>query len=242
MSINEATILVVEENAPTRIFLTDNLTADGYVVLAAEERGHALALLSSHRPALVLADLSGETLRLLDAVRTGEGLASEVDPDTPMIVLSSQADELTRLRAFERGSDDVVAKPFSYPELRARIRAVLRRTSERRRPFARRVGNLVLDHRTREVRLGGRLVALAEKEYQLLRVLTSDPTRVFTKQELLREVWGIRVAGLRTRTLDSHASRLRKKLMAAGGERAFVINVWGVGFRLIDEMPASEAA
>ncbi len=235
-------ILVVEEHRATRAFLADNLTADGYEVLTAENRGHALALLSSHRPQLVLADLNGETLRLLDAVRTGDGLAVEVDPGTPVIVLSAHANELMRLRAFERGGDDVVAKPFSYPELRARIRALLRRTYEPRNASAARVGTLVLDRRRREVRVGGERVALAAKEFGLLGVLISDPSRVFTKEELLREVWGVRVPGLRTRTLDSHASRLRKKLVAAGAECAYVINVWGIGFRLVDEMPASEAA
>ena len=235
-------ILVVEEHAATRAFLADNLTADGYQVVTAEERGRALALLSNHRPKLVLADLNGDTLRLLDAIRTGDGLASEVNLGTPMIVLSGQADELMRLRAFERGSDDVITKPFSYPELRARIRALLRRTYGPRHASASRVGSLRVDHRTREVRVGGERVALAGKEFALLQALISDPTRVFTKEELLREVWGIRVAGLRTRTLDSHASRLRKKLTAAGAERAFVINVWGVGFRLIDQPSASEAA
>ena len=84
-------------------------------------------LLATDQPQLVLADINGQTLGLLDAVRAGEGLAGEIDPHTPMIVLTSRADELERVRVFDRGGDDVVAKPFSYPELRARIRALLRR-------------------------------------------------------------------------------------------------------------------
>ena len=126
-------ILIVEENAGTRAFLAEQLEADGYEILLAEDRRHALALLASHQPHLVLADINGHTLGLLDAVRAGEGLAGEIDPHTPLIVLSARADELARVRVFDRGGDDVVAKPFSYPELRGRIRAGLRR-AHRPRP------------------------------------------------------------------------------------------------------------
>jgi DNA-binding response OmpR family regulator len=107
--------------------------------------------------------------------------------------------------------------------------AVLRRRSTRRQgPL--RVGELVVDPITREVRVGGRRVELANKEFTLLRTLAAEPTRVFTK-ELLRDVWGFRSMG-RTRTLDSHASRLRRKLDPAGSR--FVFNCWGVGYRLIE--------
>ena len=125
-------ILIVEDDGATRSFLADNLSADGYQVLQAENRRHALALLATTDPALVLADVNGETLGLLDAIRTGAGLRAAVDPDTPMIVLTSRADELARVRVFEHDGDDVVTKPFSYPELRGRIRALLRRRATSR--------------------------------------------------------------------------------------------------------------
>ena len=121
-------------------------------------------------------------------------------------------------------------KPFSYDEVAARIRAVLGRRDPRRDgPL--RVGDLFIDPSRREVRVGDRPVKLANKEFSLLRALAGEPTRVFTKEELLRDVWGFRSMG-RTRTLDSHASRLRRKLDPDAGR--FVINVWGVGYRLID--------
>jgi hypothetical protein len=116
------------------------------------------------------------------------------------------------VRAFARGVDDYVARPLVYDELLSRIRAVLRRVSPAERDRLQ-AGELVVDRRTRDVRLGGRRVALAAKEYELLLKLASDPARVFTKEQLLREVWGFRSLG-RTRTLDSHASRLRRKLAA----------------------------
>src|SRR5579859_6250242 len=121
------TILVAEEHSATRNFLINNLAADGYQTLAAEDRTKALALLGVEHPDLVVVDVNGETLDLLDAVRSAEGLASRIDPDTPLIVLTGRTHVLHRIRLLERGGDDVVAKPFAYPELRARIAATLRR-------------------------------------------------------------------------------------------------------------------
>ena len=224
-------LMIVEENLSIRTFLAEQLEADGYEILLADSRRHALALLASHRPHLVLADLNGQTLGLLDAVRGGEGLAGEIDPNTPLIVLTARADELTRVRVFDRGGDDVVAKPFSYPELRGRIRALLRRAHQPPPRRVSRVGALTVDHLTREVRVGEQPVSLAAEEYELLKALIAEPTRVFTREELLRGIWGHATFG-RTRTLDSHAFRLRQKLAAAEPGRALVINVWGVGYRL----------
>ena len=226
-------ILIVEESERIRAFLAEQLAADGYEVLLAESQRHVLALLGTHRPQLVLTDLNGQTLGLLDAVRRGEAPVGDFDPQTPMIVLTSRADELTRVRVLDRGGDDVVAKPFSYPELRGRIRALLRRAHQPPRTRVSRVGALTVNHLTREVRVGERRIVLAAKEYELLRTLIGDPTRVFTREELLREVWGLN-GQARTRTVDSHAFRLRRKLAAAEPNRSMVINVWGVGYRLCD--------
>jgi DNA-binding response OmpR family regulator len=181
-------ILIVEEHLATQFFLAEQLAADGYEVLLAENRRHALHLLGEHQPQLVLADINGETLGLLDAVRGGDGIAAAIDPNTPMIVLTARADELDRVRVFDRGGDDVVTKPFSYPELRGRIRALLRRAQHPSPALVSRVGSLTVNHAAREVRLGDRHVELAPKEFELLRTLIADPTRVFTRGELLRNV------------------------------------------------------
>ncbi len=106
------TILVAEDHSATRNFLIDNLAADGYGTLAAEDRAKALALLDVEHPDLVVVDVNGDTLDLLDAVRSATGLASRVDPDTPMIVLTGRPDAIHRIRLLERGGDHVVAKPF----------------------------------------------------------------------------------------------------------------------------------
>ena len=225
-------ILIVEEHEATRTFLAVNLTADGYRVLAAPDRAKALALLSTAYPNLVVVDVNGRTLELLEAIRCGEGVAGRLDPDTPLIVLSRDADRLQRIRVLERGADDIVRKPFAYPELRARIAAVLRRSERRHSARVLRAGPVVIDVRSREVRVAERPVELSGKEYNLLVTLAGEPTRVFTRAELMRRIWSAQTFG-HGRTLDSHASRLRRKLRG-DGEDKLVINVWGVGYRLID--------
>jgi DNA-binding response OmpR family regulator len=151
----------------------------------------------------------------------------------PVIVLGeAQADAVDRVRALDRGADDYLARPFQYEELLARIHAVLRRTTPRvgERLVAR---DLVIDMRTRRVTVDGELAPVSGKEFALLAKLATDATRVWTKEELLRDVWGFRSIG-RTRTLDSHASRLRRKLNRPG-RRPYVLNEWGVGYRLMDD-------
>jgi DNA-binding response OmpR family regulator len=154
----------------------------------------------------------------------------------PVIVLGGEkADAVDRVHAFRRGCDDYVVEPFDYQELVERIRAVLRRA---RPPLAEIVeaGPLRIDVRTRDVRVEGARVQLAMKEYELLLRLAREPRRVFTKAELLHDVWHYR-ASARTRTLDSHASRLRRKLREVQSPVALVENVWGVGYRLLGELP-----
>jgi DNA-binding response OmpR family regulator len=117
------------------------------------------------------------------------------------------------------------------PAAVARIREALARSIDPEPPARLVAGPIVLDARTRRVELHGRRIELAQKEFELLRELAREPERVFTKEELLRTVWGYRSAA-RTRTLDSHASRLRRKFRAVDAELALVVNVWGVGYRL----------
>jgi len=234
MTEDASTILVVEDDASTRTFLADNLTADGYELIVADCARDGLRLLESKFPDLALIDLGlpdGSGYDLVRRVREADGLASRVDPNTPLVVLTGRAAELDRVRGFERGCDDYVCKPFSYPELRGRVAALLRRANQRRSLGRLRVGELELDPSSREVRIGGERIDLSQKEFALLRTLASEPTRVFTKEELLRNVWGFRSMGT-TRTLDSHACRLRHKLNGRGAH--FVVNVWGVGYRLVD--------
>jgi DNA-binding response OmpR family regulator len=238
MTAHPAAILLVEDDPVVRTFLADNLTADGYDLLVAGTVADALRLLERACPDLAVVDVrlpDGSGLDLIRRVRSADGIASRLDPALPCIVLSSCAGELDRVRGFERGADDYVTKPFAYAELRLRVDAILRRSRTRVGRGRLRVGTLDIDPAARAASVRGQRVDLAAKEFALLRTLASAPTRVFTKDELLREVWGFRAMGS-TRTLDSHACRLRAKLRAHGDE--FVVNVWGVGYRLVDGPPA----
>lgn len=234
MDAQSATILVVEDHQTTRTFLSDNLSADGYEVIEAEDLAEARHLLDATFADLAIIDLGlpdGDGLELVAYVREADRIAGRLDPDLPLLVVSGRVSELDLLRGFERGCDDYLLKPFSYHELGARVRALLRRTRRRPGTGRVRVGSLELDPLSRQVWVAGEPVSLSKKEFALLRALAGDPTRVFTREELLRGVWGFVAMG-QTRTLDSHAFRLRQKLNRS--DARYVINVWGIGYRLVD--------
>jgi DNA-binding response OmpR family regulator len=201
-----AAVLVAESEPETRVFLERKLPHDGFKI----------------------ARLGGP----FDLVLAGDvEVAGRWVDSAPVIVLGRErAGAVDCIDALRRGCDDYLVRPFEYDELVERIRAVLRRTRPRD-PEVIDAAPVTIDVRTRDARVLGHSLRLAQKEYELLLKLAREPDRVFTKAELLRDVWGYRVPG-RTRTLDSHASRLRRKLRAAGARAELVDNVWGVGYRL----------
>lgn len=234
--MDDRALLVVEDDQATAAFLAENLRADGFRVSTASGQGEGLRAIEVRRPDLVLLDLTlddGDGWGLLDRVRAADGVGSRFDPELPVIVISGRGGEPDRVRGFARGADDFVVKPFSYHELLGRVRAVLRRSDGRPRRGVLRVGELVVDPITRRVRLGDQPVHLSAKEFSLLHALAIDPTRAYPKAELLRDVWGYMSPGA-TRTVDAHACRLRRKL--AGGAQPFVLNVRGVGYRLVEDL------
>jgi DNA-binding response OmpR family regulator len=206
-----AALLLADAEPATRGFLERHLPHDGFELVGASARFD-----------LVLAGDVARVDRWVDRA--------------PVIVLGrEQADAVDRIQAFRQGCDDYVVQPFEYQELVERIRAVLRRVRPRGDDVVD-VPPVRIDVRTRVVRVNGRRLQLAQKEYELLLYLAREPDRVFTKTELLQGVWGYRIVG-RTRTLDSHASRLRRKLREAGSTAALIENVWGVGYRLLPSLP-----
>jgi DNA-binding response OmpR family regulator len=219
-------VLVAEPEPETREYLGRQLRDDGFDVLGAARRSEALELVESARPDVVLL----AELDLCLSLRRGEP-GRNWDRNIPVIVLASSSDPVDRVRALDRGADDVIGRPFAYEELLARIRALIRRSSAAAGDVIV-AGDLVIDRPTRRVRIRDEPVTLSAKEFELVAKLASEPQRVFTKEELLREVWGYRALG-RTRTLESHASRVRKKLCVDPDDR-FIVNVWGVGYRMLE--------
>jgi DNA-binding response OmpR family regulator len=225
-------VLLVEDEPAARSFLEQQLTDDGFAVVSADHGAGALELLERADPDLVLLDVGlpdASGYEVCERLRAGEP-GRIWNRDIPVILVSERSDPSDRVRGFARGADDYVVRPFVYEELLARMRAVLRRAQGPRADRIR-VDGLEIDRRARTVHLRGRPVELSAKEYDLLVALALEPERACRKEELLRDVWGYRSLG-RTRTLDSHASRLRRKLNAPG-EGRWVLNVWGVGYRLV---------
>ncbi|MCB0876634.1 MAG: response regulator transcription factor [Solirubrobacterales bacterium] len=227
-----ATIVVCDDDAATTEVLCGNLDADRFETLAAGTADDALRLCRYGAPDLLLIDIGlpdASGLDVIREIRAGGGPAAAFDSALPIIAFSGRGGDGDRVRGLRAGADDYVVKPIFYDELHERIGKLLdRRSGPRLGPL--RIGLLCIDPATREVRVGDRDVELANKEFELLRMLASEPQRVFTKAELLRDVWGYETPA-RTRTLDSHASRLRRKLDPDRG--TYVVNCWGVGYRLI---------
>jgi DNA-binding response OmpR family regulator len=203
-------LLLAEPEPAVRGFLERQLRNDGFDVLSYER--------VEHLPRAAEPDV----LLLGDADALDRGLV----PDCPVIVLGG-ADPAARVRALAR-ADGCLARPFVYEELVARIHALLRRCPPRFEQID--VGPLSIDRAARRIVANGEEVELSAKEFALLVKLASDPDRVFTREQLLRDVWGFRTY-VPTRTLESHASRIRRKL-AAAGLAGWVVNVWGVGYKL----------
>lgn len=230
-------ILVIEDDDPTRNALARGLRLYGHEVAAAPDAEFARRALARQRFEVLLLDVNLPGASGYDLLRDVRSMSADTEgtkPDVAVLMLSGRGEEQDRVRGFELGCDDYVVKPYSFPELRGRLAALMRRGGGREREVQR-LGELVIFHRERRVELAGRAVALTAKEWALLTELASDPARVFKREHLLDRIWGYPGG---TRTLDAHACRLRRKL--DGGSRRYVVNTWGVGYRLFDRDPAGE--
>jgi DNA-binding response OmpR family regulator len=229
-------VLVVDDERVVLDLLAENLVADRFAVQRATSAEEALSLLRRARADVAIVDVAMKGMGGLELVSTirEAGADAPWDNGMPILMLSGRREPHDAVRAIERGADDYVGKPFHYPELLARLEALLRRSRGVTVAATVRVGPLTVERHARRATVGGRCVGLSAKEFELLLALARDPHRVVHKDELLRDVWGYR-GRARTRTVDSHASRLRRKLAGAGAGERWVHNVWGVGYRLLPD-------
>jgi two-component system phosphate regulon response regulator PhoB len=219
-------ILIVEDEADLSLLLGYNLEAEGYVVENVERGDEAELRLAENAPDLVILDWMLPGVSGLEICRRLR--ARESTRTLPVIMMTARGEEAERVRGLSVGADDYVVKPFSVPELMARVRALLRRSRPERIAERLYAGDLDLDQETRRVRRGVRDIHLGPTEFRLLEYLLEKPGRVFSRAQLLDGVWG-QAAEIDERTVDVHVGRLRKAL-SRGRERDPIRTVRGTGY------------
>ncbi len=224
-----ATILIVDDEPIVRDVVARYLENDGYRILEAGDGDDARVLIEADAPSLVVLDVmlpGTDGLTLCRWIRTRGNI--------PVIMLTARGDEADRVVALDLGADDYVTKPFSPRELAARVRSVLRRTAAAAPPGATRLelDGLILDPETRDVSLDGDSIQLTAKEFDLLFFLASHPRHVFSRDQLMKRVWGY-AAALDTGTVTVHIRRLRSKIEVDAARPTRLETVWGVGYRFV---------
>lgn len=222
------TVLVVEDEPAQREVLTYNLEAEGYDVITAADGNEAILIVREQEPDVVLLDwmlpgMSGievcRQIKMQNALR-----------HIPVIMISARSEEVDKVRGLETGADDYVVKPYSVLELMARVKSQLRRSRPAAAGERLEFGDIVLDAESHKVFRAGKELKLGPTEFRLLTTLMEKPGRVFSREQLLDRVWG-RDIYVDTRTVDVHVGRLRKSLMAHGGDDP-IRTVRGAGYAL----------
>ncbi|MGD9659144.1 MAG: phosphate regulon transcriptional regulator PhoB [Methylocystis sp.] len=219
-------ILVVEDETSLATLLVYNLEAEGYQVEHVDNGDEAELRLAESPPDLVILDWMLPGVSGLEICRRLR--ARDSAKDMPVIMLTARGEEGERVRGLSVGADDYVVKPFSTPELMARVRALLRRARPERVASRLTLGDIDLDRDTRRVRRSGREIHLGPTEFRLLEYFMEKPGRVFTRAQLLDSVWGMS-AEIDERTVDVHVGRLRKA-MIRGREKDPIRTVRGAGY------------
>ena len=228
--MNKPLILAVEDDRPVRTLIATTLKAHGYRHLEAATGEAALMEASSHNPDIILLDLG---LPDMDGVEVITRIRAW--SNAPIIVISARSEDADKIIGLESGADDYVTKPFNILELKARIRALLRRAGQtaQKRTELLTAGGIALDTERRIALRDGVPVDLTAKEYDILELLIKNPHRVYSRENLMDLVWGYTYAG-DYRTVDVHIRRLREKLEHDPAEPEHIMTKWGVGYYLKD--------
>ena len=222
------TILIVEDERRIAVLVAKNLEAAGYTCALAADGDAALVEFERLKPALVVLDIGLPGLGGLEVTRR-----LRHSSDVPILMLTARSSESDKVLGLELGADDYLTKPFGTSELVARVRALLRRTAAAPREHPLVFGPLRIDPARREAEREGERVRLTTLEFDLLWFLAARAGRVFSREQLMEQVWGgDRIVG--DRSIDSLVSRLRKKLEADPDEPRWLQTVWGAGYRFAD--------
>ena len=230
VDVADKSVLVVDDDPTVREVVQHYLERDGFLVRVAGDGTVALEMMASWVPDLVLLDLQLPGLDGLEVCRRIRVMGT-----VPLIMLTARAHESERIAGLDLGADDYVVKPFSPRELLARVRSVLRRSQGEAAPTTNapvRVGDLTIDPVTRLVEVSGRRVNLTVREFDLLLYVVGCPHRVFTRTELLKDVWWYAWVG-DTSTLTVHMRRLREKVEADPSKPVRLRTVYGVGYQFV---------
>jgi len=220
------TILVVDDNPSIRTLVQEYLSEQGLRVVTADNGQNALYTARQEKPDLILLDIMMPEMDGYQFVT-----AYRKESETPIILLTAKLEETDKVLGLELGADDYVTKPFGMRELLARIRAVLRRVgADSLQPATLKVGDISLDHDTRQVRVDGKSVNLTPSEFDLLATFITSPGRVFSRADLLIKLQGTTFEGVE-RTIDVHVRNLRTKIEADPSEPRYIETVFGVGYR-----------
>jgi DNA-binding response OmpR family regulator len=225
------TILVVDDDPTIRDVLERYLQREGFAVLTAADGQVALQKAGSEKPDLVVLDLM---LPHVDGWEICRQLRAE--STVPILMLTARGEEYERILGLGLGADDYVTKPFSPGEVVARIQAIFRRIEMARSPAPLsaetvHIGEIVVDPSVRQVTVKGQPVTLTAKEFDLLHYLASHPRQVFSREQLLDQVWGYTYAG-ETSTVTVHIRHLREKIETDPANPRLIETVWGVGYRI----------
>ncbi len=217
-------ILIVEDEANIRELLRLYLEREGYTVLEAKNGVEGIKKWKSDKPDMLLLDV-------MMPVMDGWAVCREIraESDVPIIMLTAKGETADRVSGLEMGADDYIVKPLEMPEVIARVRAVFRRMAPDDAPEKLSFDNLVIDKQAYDLVIKGKRVDAPPKEIELLYFLASSPNRVFTRAQLLDDVWGFDYFG-DTRTVDVHVKRLREKLEGVS-DKWELKTVWGVGYK-----------
>ncbi len=225
---NGTRVLVVDDEPTVREVVVGYLRRDGHEVQEAADGRTALELLEQDPPDLVVLDMMLPGVNGLDILRRIRQLG-----DMPVIMLTARAEESDRVAGLELGADDYVVKPFSPRELAARVNGVLRRAAPKAvaQPESIEFDGLTIDTRSREVRRNGRLVEMTPKEFDVLAHLAASPRQVFSRADLLRDVWQSSPDWQDPATVTVHVRRIRNKIEDDPENPRWITTVWGVGYR-----------